>query len=1160
MKLIIHLLGKPRLLLDGQPIKFCAPPKTFPLLAYLLLHRDRPIDRQQIAFELWPDAPEPEARANLRRHLHHLRHALPPPPGGRPWLLLEAATVQWNPQADIWLDVAQMEQLAAQPETLAEAVQLYCGDLLETVYDDWVFAKREALRELFFRCLEQLIAQNRLNRDYPAAIGYARQLLGVDPFREDVLRQLMAVQYEAGNRAGAIQEYTAFEHRLRREIGVDPMPETRTLYELILRNARLPGGEAPPAAQGGSPSGVQALPFVGRKAELDRLANRWSRAARGQGGLVLISGEAGIGKSRLAGEVSRLVEAQGGRVLYGATSPHEPRSYQAITEALQSARPLLTVLQKDPACLPALAALVPELAGRQKLAGQAPPNPENDRLRLFDAVANSLVKLAEPRPLLLVLEDLHWAGAATFDLLQFIARRAAGAALLIIGTYRDEETPRTHALNVMRRGLQVEKLVDQIPLGRLPLESFEALMSRLAAGQPGLPARLHAESEGNPLYLQILWHQYQTEGYQAEAPLPGGIQAAIAARLAHLPEDTRAYAEVAAVLGPAFDAEAAREVGGWDEIRAHDALRNLLDRRILHEAGSGQRYDYRFTHHLIQAVLYDEMSPARRKRRHRRAAEVIADLYPAQHEELAGELAYHYDAGGAPDQAIACYHTAAKRHLAVFADNEALRCIDRAIQLCDEVATPVAPRMRANLLLLRAEIHYRHGDREEEFSDLQQLVSLSGCSDDLSLSCEVLKRQILYYRAVDDKPQQQALLQSLNRQAARLNDPRWLAEAAYQEAVFFHMSDEFSQAIARFQQALDLYTQLQDTQGQVVSCCGLSEVATSLRQNSEAEHWAQRALELCRDDTPSYDLLRTLWNLAANEWMAREFDRCLAYAQKLMKAACDSGNRMWQAQAYRLFGLVYRRQFKIAQARSNLETAYSLYQSLQKQRGCAMVLEIMGHLDLSLGHYQAAIQNYQQALRINQQTNSRQSITEDLINIAFTAGLQQDYATDKQYAGQALELAREIQSRYLEAHALQNLSEAERGLGDLAASLQHLLEALRLLDPSEVDERTSIAADLALTYLALGDLSQALCYAEEVIENYPQVAGRDDNNHRYIWVAARVLRATGQDERARQVLAEAYQAIQEGLAAIPDAESRRAFESIYHNQEIAAAYQCDEWP
>jgi DNA-binding SARP family transcriptional activator len=168
MTLCVHLLGQPRLLLHAQPVKFAAPPRALPLLAYLPLNRSQAVERQQAAFALWPDDTEAAAWANLRRHLHQLQRALPPAPPDRPWLLSDATTLGWNPRTDFWLDV---------------------------------------------------------------------------------VRQLMALRYEMGDRAGAIQEYHAFEHLLRQELGVAPMPETRALHEIVLRNARLPGeGDGLPVA------------------------------------------------------------------------------------------------------------------------------------------------------------------------------------------------------------------------------------------------------------------------------------------------------------------------------------------------------------------------------------------------------------------------------------------------------------------------------------------------------------------------------------------------------------------------------------------------------------------------------------------------------------------------------------------------------------------------------------------------------------------------------------------------------------------------------------------------------------------------------------------------------------------------------------------------
>jgi DNA-binding SARP family transcriptional activator len=206
----IYLLGAFRLVDNEQPVKFSTLPKTLPLWAYLLLNATTPTPRNQLACLLWPDAPEAEARSNLRRHLHDLRRALPAPAEDTPWLLTDANTVQWNPAADAWLDVAAFEQWSVDPARLADAVTLYTGDLLPNVYEDWVIFHRERLRNRFFETLQRLVQQKRAQDNYPQAIAYAQQVLHHDPIREDVVRDLMTLRHESGDRAGALQEYQRF--------------------------------------------------------------------------------------------------------------------------------------------------------------------------------------------------------------------------------------------------------------------------------------------------------------------------------------------------------------------------------------------------------------------------------------------------------------------------------------------------------------------------------------------------------------------------------------------------------------------------------------------------------------------------------------------------------------------------------------------------------------------------------------------------------------------------------------------------------------------------------------------------------------------------------------------------------------------------------------
>ncbi len=178
---------------DDRPLPLKFPPRTVPLWAYLLLQHGQAVKRLTLAIMLWPDAPEAEARANLRRHLHQLQRSLPAAPPDRPWLLSDADEVSWNIDAACWLDVWEFERLSSNPQTLDQAVALYRGDLLRDLYDDWIIFERERLRSLYFDDLYQLISQQRARGDSRQAITYAVQLLAYDPLREDALRQLIAL-------------------------------------------------------------------------------------------------------------------------------------------------------------------------------------------------------------------------------------------------------------------------------------------------------------------------------------------------------------------------------------------------------------------------------------------------------------------------------------------------------------------------------------------------------------------------------------------------------------------------------------------------------------------------------------------------------------------------------------------------------------------------------------------------------------------------------------------------------------------------------------------------------------------------------------------------------------------------------------------------------
>jgi predicted ATPase/DNA-binding SARP family transcriptional activator len=342
----IHLFGYLRLLVDGQPYRFQALPKTTSLLAYLLLHRDEAVTREHLAYLLWDDVPEAEARANLRRHLHDLTRALPADAG---WLLRDARSVQWNPAAPVWLDIAEFERLCRDTGRLTEAIALYTGDLLQALYDDWVAPERERLRALHLATLGRLIGRERERGDLDQAQVYARQLLSQDPLREDIVRDYMLLRHERGDRAGAMQLYQQFTARLAEELGVAPMPETRAVYEQIASSQPpAPAPLPPPSLTLGAPSPepphnlpARLTSFVGRGEELANVC-RLIGAPGSPTRLLTITGPGGTGKTRLALEAAawllphRPEQFPSGLYFVGLSAVTTPeRVPAAIAEALE---------------------------------------------------------------------------------------------------------------------------------------------------------------------------------------------------------------------------------------------------------------------------------------------------------------------------------------------------------------------------------------------------------------------------------------------------------------------------------------------------------------------------------------------------------------------------------------------------------------------------------------------------------------------------------------------------------------------------------------------------------------------------------------------------------------------------------------------------------
>ncbi len=667
----IRLFGQVRCEQNGEAAPLRAPARAVVAFAYLTSHHDVPVSRDYLATILWPDDEPDAGRAKLRRHLHVLTQALPKI-ASQPYFLATMQTVRWNVANSIAVDTIEFDQ-AGRNGRADEAAAWYTGNFLDGYHDDWILAERERLRNLQLEYMRASLQRKRGERDLAGALNDIARIFDVDPWREDVLRIEMLVRAQLGDRSGALAAYRNFAQRLRAELDVEPTPETRAAFDALV--AGLPIDEDP--AKPFTAKAVRepaTLPFAGRGREFAAVSRAWASAARGKGHVVLIAGEAGAGKSRLAHELALHVESQGGGVLVGTTTPGEARPYEAVVDALRDSLSLI-MSAHAPDELGILARVLPEIAARTTVVETESLSPEAERARIFETIYVAIAALARKRPLLVVLEDLHWATASTAALVEYLARRLAALPVLIVATHRDEEVGRSHPLRAVRRNLESEGTLERVALARFDRATVGDIVARAFPGRAGLDAladEFYRYSEGVPLFLDEAVH----DGKSGLA----GSRLHVSERIERLGESARALLEIGAVVGAGFTVELIGEIAGWDEADILRTLDELVEARFVRQGRRRSFGDYAFSHHLVHAAVYAAIPEDARRRRHLLVAHASAKLF-GDDAGRAGEIAVHYDRGGDAPRSARAYAAAATHAMGLYANDEAIAHAERALAL-----------------------------------------------------------------------------------------------------------------------------------------------------------------------------------------------------------------------------------------------------------------------------------------------------------------------------------------------------------------------------------------------------------------------------------------------------------------------------------------------
>ena len=715
------------------------------LLKILITERPRPVSTDRLIEILWPESTPVAAATTLRSAINALRNVLEPNRRNRApstYIVTETPGYAFCGHVDIWLDVDTFEQLLDQAERTVEqparrplleaALELYKDDyLISDPYADWAQNERERLRERYFTALLQLAAIQAAANQYAVAITTCRRILARDEVRENAYQALMRYQAESGDSAGALLTYERCRAILSEELGADPSPLTQQWHQRILNGEveaqpldRQAANHHAPAALAESgparrmPSAIPLpqqtlLPalgehfldiFVGRELEIARLSERLRTALAGQGNLILLEGEAGVGKTRLTYHTLQTAAASGATIISATCQtlerqlPFAPladaigRYLHELPDAALPSLPAASLTQLGQ-IIPSLQDRLPELPVWNY---ETTLRSDENRQRLIDGIVAFLAALARARPLVFFLDDLHWADADTLAVLSRLSQRLADLPMLIVLAYRSEDLAENEALTTLLHALRRLPQQQSMALGRLNQAQVQHVVASVTgqsdSESAALAVLLYNATRGNPLFVTEALRDLQErqtsgrkeDGVQSDALRQTWmlhrnrhVQEIILERLERLPEGARTVLQLSAVIGRDFSLELLESAAVEDPVRS---LEILLQRKFLLERPD-ERLD--FSHQVVRQVAYDSMTTLQRRRLHLRVAEALVRLQRGS--QLPGEIAFHYrQAGAGARQEFAHYSVlAAEKLLRTYGFRPAVAGFDAALAVLE---------------------------------------------------------------------------------------------------------------------------------------------------------------------------------------------------------------------------------------------------------------------------------------------------------------------------------------------------------------------------------------------------------------------------------------------------------------------------------------------
>lgn len=1013
MGLEVFLFGKFEARREGELLLW-SNAKTRALLKILAGERGRVFSVDELIEYLWPEEEKDlkSTASNLRARVAELRRILEPglaQSKNSRYIETQRGGYALRANADCWVDAEEFArceeqgrraqragQLEAAIALYEKAIALYRGEYLEEDrYEEWAVHLRERWRERYIELLSELADVLARCGRYREALHTIRRAIEKSPLQEPLYRQWMVYAYCAGEPAEARRAYLRCREVLERELGERPSSQTEEIYRQLQRGEFTEIQERYPIVVERSVTPDlrwHRLPFCGRRREWQQLGAALQKAQAGRGVLVLISGEPGVGKTRLCEEFcAEARERLQAQFLTGRSL--ELKNPVPLHPWLEALNPAVSQLSREDLghlhrswlaecaeLLPALRSIIPQLPQEVSLPA------EHRAYRLFETFFQILRALAHRRsPLLILLDDLQWADEDSVDLLCYVIDKWADLPLMILAAGRSGAGANGSLLLTLKEHAQRRQWLEEIELKRLAISDIQELISRFNI-ETTLEAaeRLHRASAGNPLFLSAILQSLFENGFfraegahwrlslPAEMQLPAQVLQLIEHRIARVGPAAQRLLQLIA-CGVQIELEVLERAweGTSEELFAH--LSDLIAQGIL----TDHQGRYEFSHDKYREAIYRALEEPRRIWLHRRLAQALESVY-ADPTAVGARLAEHYERGGQPQKALGCILKTVEICRKRYRVEEGLQLIDQGLSLLKSLQDRL-PQLNEKAFLLyeaRAELYLHTGRLSEAHAALERLSSIAE------------------------------------------RDPRWLAQVYLLQAQCSEDQDQPEESLRNAKQALEIYERVQDQHGRAKSLYQLARAYYWLRDYSRAIEIAHQACQLA-EELKDTALLAQILNVLGSAYSEmRKYERALEALNNALKFSSEARDLKTESDLLNDLAAIYWELSDFQNSLSLFHRALALSREIGDRLGTGMILTSLGSSLTNLCQHDEALKVLREAHEIFVELENPVESARAQRQLAYTLSALGDHPQALATVQKAHEMSRENDDAIGQAESL----------------------------------------------------------------------------------------------------------------------------------------------